>query len=146
MGTEARAATVRGVHVGKRLGSHRRQTPTPKADAEWRSLPVAPAPHLHGAVHPSASASESESEYSRAAGPTFQVLDVAIEAIQVLAPVVAQIQRRDRDLAEVYTALAALGGHLRSNGPSGWIVLGRVLEKLLVLERGCVAGRRRSDR
>jgi hypothetical protein len=71
---------------------------------------------------------------------------VAIEAIQVLAPVVAQIQRRDRDLAEVYTALAALGGHLRSNGPSGWIVLGRVLEKLLVLERGCVAGRRRSDR
>jgi hypothetical protein len=34
---------------------------------------------------------------------------------------------------EVYLALAALGGHLRSNGPPDWIVLGRAYEKLLVL-------------
>src|SRR5271156_4420299 len=34
---------------------------------------------------------------------------------------------------EVYSALAALGGHLRSNGEPGWIVLGRAYEKLLVL-------------
>jgi len=49
---------------------------------------------------------------------------------------------------EVYTALAALGGHLRSNGPPGWIVLGRAYEKLLILEQGWVAARnvRRSDR
>ncbi len=47
---------------------------------------------------------------------------------------------------EVYMALAALGGHLRSNGPPGWIVLGRALDKLLVLEQGWLAGRRRSDR
>jgi len=40
---------------------------------------------------------------------------------------------------EVYMALAALGGHLRSNGPPGWIVLGRAYEKLLILERGWVA-------
>ena len=47
---------------------------------------------------------------------------------------------------EAYLALAALGGHLRSNGPPGWIVLGRAYEKLLVLEQGWVAARRRSDR
>jgi hypothetical protein len=49
---------------------------------------------------------------------------------------------------EVYMALAALGGHLRSNGPPGWIVLGRAYEKLLVLEQGWLAARsgRRSDR
>ena len=32
--------------------------------------------------------------------PTFQVLDVAIEAIETLAPVVAEIRRHDRDLGE----------------------------------------------
>jgi len=36
-------------------------------------------------------------------------------------------------------ALAALGGHLRSNGPPGWIVLGRAFDKLLVLEQGWIA-------
>jgi hypothetical protein len=48
---------------------------------------------------------------------------------------------------EVYMALAALGGHLRSNGPPGWIVLGRAYEKLLILEQGWVAAvaARRSD-
>ena len=40
---------------------------------------------------------------------------------------------------EVYMALAALGGHLRSNGPPGWIVLGRAYDKLLVLEQGWAA-------
>jgi len=48
---------------------------------------------------------------------------------------------------EALLALAALGGHLRSNGPPGWIVLGRAFDKLLVLEQGWVAAeRRRSDR
>jgi four helix bundle protein len=32
--------------------------------------------------------------------PTFQVLDVSIEAIEILAPVVERILRRDRGLAE----------------------------------------------
>lgn len=41
--------------------------------------------------------------------------------------------------AEVYAALAALGGHLRSNGAPGWIVLGRAYERLLVLEQGWLA-------
>jgi hypothetical protein len=46
---------------------------------------------------------------------------------------------------EVYMALAALGGHLRSNGPPGWMVLGRAYEKLLVLEKGWIAGQRAGD-
>ena len=41
--------------------------------------------------------------------------------------------------AEAYAALAALGGHLRSNGAPGWIVLGRAYERLLVLEQGWLA-------
>ena len=46
---------------------------------------------------------------------------------------------------EVYSALAALGGHLRSNGEPGWIVLGRAYEKLLVLERGWLAAQGTGD-
>jgi hypothetical protein len=46
---------------------------------------------------------------------------------------------------EVYMALAALGGHLRSNGPPGWMVLGRAYEKLLVLEQGWVAAQGAGD-
>jgi len=37
---------------------------------------------------------------------------------------------------QVCFALAELGGHLRSNGPPGWIVLGRALERLILLELG----------
>jgi hypothetical protein len=37
---------------------------------------------------------------------------------------------------EAAMALGELGGHLRSNGPPGWAILGRAMETLLVLERG----------
>jgi hypothetical protein len=43
---------------------------------------------------------------------------------------------------QVSFALAELGGHLRSNGPPGWIVLGRALERLLLLEAGWALARR----
>jgi hypothetical protein len=46
---------------------------------------------------------------------------------------------------EALLALAALGGHLRSNGPPGWIVLGRAFDKLLVLEQGWVAAQSAED-
>jgi transposase-like protein/DDE family transposase len=38
-------------------------------------------------------------------------------------------------------AIAALGGHIRANGDPGWLVLGRGMEKLLLLEIGwCARG------
>lgn len=37
---------------------------------------------------------------------------------------------------QVALALAEFGGHLRSNGPPGWIILGRALERLLLIEIG----------
>lgn len=43
--------------------------------------------------------------------------------------------------SEVLLAIAALGGHLRNNGPPGWIVLGRGFDKLLWLEEGWVTAR-----
>jgi len=46
---------------------------------------------------------------------------------------------------QVLLALAALGGHLRSNGPPGWIVLERAFDKLLVLEQGWVAAQGAGD-
>jgi len=46
---------------------------------------------------------------------------------------------------DVYSALAALGGHIRSNGEPGWIVLGRAYEKLLVLEQGWLAAHAAGD-
>ena len=36
-------------------------------------------------------------------------------------------------------AVARLGGHLRHNGPPGWLVLARGLRKLLLLEQGWLA-------
>jgi hypothetical protein len=37
---------------------------------------------------------------------------------------------------EVTAALAEFGGHQRSNGPPGWAILGRALERLLLIEVG----------
>lgn len=40
---------------------------------------------------------------------------------------------------EAFLAIAALGGHLRRNGPPGWITLGRGMEQLNAYERGWLA-------
>lgn len=40
---------------------------------------------------------------------------------------------------EVLLAIAALGGHIRNNGPPGWRVLGRGFDTLLLLELGWLA-------
>jgi hypothetical protein len=50
---------------------------------------------------------------------------------------------------DALAAVARLGGHLKSNGPPGWIVLGRGFDTLLLLTLGfrtARAGLRRSDR
>ena len=46
---------------------------------------------------------------------------------------------------QAFVALAALGGHLRSNGPLGWLVLGRGYDRLLILEQGWTAGEKGRD-
>ena len=45
-------------------------------------------------------------------------------------------------VAAVIAAIAAIGGHLRSNGPPGWQVLWRGYQELLTLERAWRAARR----
>ena len=42
-------------------------------------------------------------------------------------------------IAEALLALARLGGHLRQNGSPGWLVLGRGLQKLALMESGWIA-------
>jgi|tagenome__1003787_1003787.scaffolds.fasta_scaffold20773948_1 hypothetical protein len=44
--------------------------------------------------------------------------------------------RADATVLEAMLAVAALGGHIKNNGPPGWQVLGRGLEDLLLMERG----------
>lgn len=44
---------------------------------------------------------------------------------------------------EALLAVAKLGGHLKSNGEPGWLVLGRGYQKLLALEAGWAAARKR---
>jgi hypothetical protein len=39
-------------------------------------------------------------------------------------------------LATAFQYLARMGGHLKHNGPPGWLILGRGFEKLLSLRRG----------
>lgn len=57
----------------------------------------------------------------------------------------AVMQERKRPLPaeptahDVLTAIAALGGHLKRNGPPGWLLLGDGFRTLLVLEQGWLA-------
>lgn len=46
---------------------------------------------------------------------------------------------REPSVADALLAIARLGGHLRQNGPPGWLVLGRGLHTLLVMEAGWAA-------
>jgi len=39
-------------------------------------------------------------------------------------------------VTEAMLAIAQLGGHIANNGPPGWIVLGRGLDRLLDIELG----------
>jgi hypothetical protein len=39
-------------------------------------------------------------------------------------------------VADALLAIARLGGHIKDNGPPGWIVLGRGYQKLLALKEG----------
>lgn len=43
-------------------------------------------------------------------------------------------------VGDAMLALAGLGGHIRNNGPPGWLILRRGLDKLLTIHRGWVLG------
>jgi hypothetical protein len=65
-----------------------------------------------------------------------------VSADQVLRPLQLRILAKKVGLASTASALdaalavARLGGHLKRNGPPGWMVLGRGYTELLVLEEG----------
>lgn len=63
------------------------------------------------------------------------------QQLDVLAAVTKKSLGPKPNNADAYQALARLGGHLKSNGPPGWMVLGRAYEKLLILEVGWMAAK-----
>jgi hypothetical protein len=56
--------------------------------------------------------------------------------IEVLRAVAKKPLRRSPTVREAMMAIAGLGGHLKSNGDPGWLVLGRGMHDLLLLELG----------
>lgn len=65
--------------------------------------------------------------------------------VEVLRAVGSSPLPRNPTVRQVFLAIARLGGHIKNNGEPGWIVLRRGFEKLLLLEQGWIAGRKRSD-
>ena len=56
--------------------------------------------------------------------------------LELLRRSTKRLQPPDPTNEEAYLALAAFGGHLRSNGDPGWLVLARAYERLLLIEKG----------
>lgn len=61
--------------------------------------------------------------------------------LDVLRATARRPMPRNPTVREAMLAIAGLGGHLPSNGDPGWIVLGRGMHDLLLLELGFAAGR-----
>jgi hypothetical protein len=67
--------------------------------------------------------------------------------IQILKKETGIPLRANSSAADAYTAVARLGGHIKSNGQPGWQVLSRGYERLLLLETGFrIAKDKRCDR
>lgn len=62
--------------------------------------------------------------------------------IEVLVATSEGKLRKNPTLRQALLAVAALGGHIKNNGEPGWLVLGRGLQYLLVLEKGWKAAKR----
>jgi hypothetical protein len=69
-------------------------------------------------------------------------------ARDVLAPLVMQLLQRhprsnlplDASIHDAMLAIARFGGHIKNNGPPGWLVLGRGYEDVLTLAEGMALG------
>ena len=70
---------------------------------------------------------------TRSAPATAALTSQQLEVLRAVArtPLPKRATARDAMLA-----IAALGGHLKSNGDPGWLVLGRGMHDLLLLELG----------
>ena len=69
------------------------------------------------------------------AAATEVVDELELAALRKLVPK-AHLPKRRPTVRHVMLAIAKLGGHLKSNGEPGWLVLGRGLEKLLDFTAG----------
>lgn len=70
------------------------------------------------------------------AAPADKCRILTAQQIEILRRHTTRFMSRIPSNEEAATALAELGGHLRSNGPPGWAILGRALERLLLIEIG----------
>lgn len=77
---------------------------------------------------------------ARAAPDATAAVVLSPRQLQVLrASAVGKALTPTPTLRDALVAVARLGGHLRQNGPPGWLVLGRGMQKLLWLETGWAA-------
>ena len=77
---------------------------------------------------------------ARAAPDASATVVLSPRQLQVLrASPVGKALTRTPTLRDALVAVARLGGHLRQNGDPGWLVLGRGLQKLLLMEAGWAA-------
>ena len=73
--------------------------------------------------------------------PAIAVLNpVQIEVLQACSP---KLVGPHPTVGDVLRCVASLGGHLKSNGEPGWLVLSRGMNYLLALEQGWVAARQK---
>lgn len=70
--------------------------------------------------------------------PATAVLSIRQLTLLRASPAGAHLGGRST-LADALHAVASLGGHLRQNGNPGWLVLGRGMQKLLLMETGWIA-------
>ena len=68
------------------------------------------------------------------AAPSHRCSTLTPQQIEILRQHTTRFMPPRPNNHEATMALAEFGGHLRSNGPPGWAVLGRALERLLLIE------------
>jgi hypothetical protein len=70
------------------------------------------------------------------AAPSDDCRILTAQQLEILRRHTTRFMSRVPSNEEAAMALAELGGHLRSNGPPGWAILGRAFERLLLIELG----------